>query len=207
MADMKNAFSLKLLFCFLLQAATATVFAQQNPILGKFNVFESNGKVYLTWSIVSGSTCNDIQIYRSTDKINYTQVGGIPGVCGSIYNAVSYSFTDENPVKNKFNYYRLELGYSGSSQILSIEIIDFENNNYQIRPNPVIGNAKIYFDNNSKHTHQISIYNLNGAQVFSSSTNEDFFDLNTETFLSGMYVFTIASEGNAPKVTGRIVVQ
>ena len=190
----------------LLQAATANVFAQHNPILDNFTVFENNGKVYLNWTIISGSTCNGIQIYRSTDSINYIQVGSIAGICGSSSTAVNYNFTDNNPEKNKINYYRLELGSNGSSEILSVEIIDIESG-YQIRPNPVIGKAKIYFDNNTKLQHQLFIYNLNGFQIFSSTTKEDFFELNTETFLTGIYLFTISTEGNFPKATGKLMVQ
>ena len=203
MSKFKN---IKLLLCLLLLTATSNVFAQHNPILGNFTLFENNGKVYLNWSIVSGSTCNGIQIYRSTDNINYTQIGSIAGVCGNSSIAVSYNFTDTNHEKNKINYYRLELGNNGSSEILSVEIIDIESG-YQIRPNPIIGKAKIYFDNNTKLQYQLFIYNLNGIQVYYSTTKEDFFELNTETFLSGIYLFTISTEGNLPKAKGKIMVQ
>ena len=190
----------------LLLSATANVFAQHNPILDNFNVFKNNGKVFLNWTIISGSTCNGIQIYRSTDGINFMQVGSIAGICGSSSTAVNYNFTDNNPEKNKINYYRLELGNNGSSEILSVKIIDIESG-YQIRPNPIIGKAKIYFDNNTKLQHQLFIYNLNGFQIFSSTTKEDFFELNTETFLSGIYFFTIETEGNVPKAKDKILVQ
>ena len=203
MSKFKN---IKLLLCLLQLAATSNVFAQHNPILGNFTLFENNGKVYLNWSIVSGSTCNGIQIYRSTDNINYTQIGSIAGVCGNSSTAVSYNFTDTNHEKNKINYYRLELGNNGSSEILSVEIIDIESG-YQIRPNPIIGKAKIYFDNNTKLQYQLFIYNLNGIQVYYSTTKEDYFELNTETFLSGIYLFTISMEGNLPKAKGKIMVQ
>ncbi len=191
----------------MLQTATANVFAQHNPILENFTVSENNGKVYLSWSIVSGSTCNGIQIYRSTDSINFAPVGSIAGICGSSSSAINYNFTDENPVKNKLNFYRLELGNSGSSEILSVEVIDIEANGYQIRPNPVISNGKIYFDNNSKREHKLFIYNLIGIQILSSATKENFFELNTEKLLSGIYLFTISTEGNLPKAKGKIMVQ
>ena len=190
----------------LLLTATSNVFAQHNPILGNFTLFENNRKVYLNWSIVSGSTCNGIQIYRSTDNINYTQIGSIAGVCGNSSTAVSYNFTDNNPEKNKINYYRLELGNNGSSEILSVKIIDIESG-YQIRPNPVIGKAKIYFDNNTSLLFQLVIYNLKGVNIFTLETKTDFFELNTEKIQSGIYFFTIGTEGNVPKAKGRIMVQ
>ncbi|MBA2421838.1 MAG: T9SS type A sorting domain-containing protein [Chitinophagales bacterium] len=109
-------------------------------------------------------------------------------------------------MKNKVNYYRLELGNNGSSEILSVEIIDISNG-YQIRPNPVIGKAKLYFDNNTHQNHLLYIYNIMGVQLFTASTREDFFDLNAEAFLSGIYLFTIITEENQIKTSGRIIIQ
>ena len=101
---------IKLFLCLLLQAATANVFAQHNSILDNFTVFENNENVYLNWTIISGSTCNGIQIYRSTDNLSFTQIGSIARICGSSSQPRNYAFTDNNPEKNKFNCYRLELG-------------------------------------------------------------------------------------------------
>ena len=197
---------IKLFLCLLLQSATANVFAQHNSILDNFTVFENNGKVYLNWTIISGSTCNGIQIYRSTDSISYFKIGSIAGIRGSSSTTTNYNFTDNNPEKNKINCYRLELGGNWTSEILSVEIIDIESG-YQIRPNPVIGKGKIYFDNNTKLQHQLFIYNLNGLQIFSSTTKEDFFELNTKIFLSGISPFTISTEGNLLKAKGKLMVQ
>ena len=138
--------------------------------------------------------------------MNAFKIGSIAGICGSSSTATNYNFTDNNPEKNKFNCYRLELGGNWTSEILSVEIIDIESG-YQIRPNPVIGKVKIYFDNNTKLQHQLFIYNLNGFQIFSSTTKADFFELNTEIFLSGVYLLTISTEGNLPKATGKLMVQ
>jgi len=112
-----------LLLLLISQSASVSV-AQNHPILGKFSISENNGDVYLSWSIIAGSSCNGIQIYRSIDSINFSQIGDIPGVCGSVDFTQTYDFTDNNPVKNKVNYYRLELGNQDFSQIVSIEIID-----------------------------------------------------------------------------------
>ena len=190
----------------LLQAATANVFAKHNSIFDNFTVFENNEKVYLNWTIISGSTCNGIQIYRSTESISYLKTGSIAGICGSSSTATNYNFTDNNPEKNKFNCYRLELGGNRTSEILSVANIGIETS-YQIRSNPVIDKSKFYFENNTKLQRQLFIYNLNGFQIFSSTTKEDFFELNTEIFLSGVYLLTISTKGNLPKATGKLMVQ
>ena len=204
---MKLTYNLKLLLFFLLILSATTIFAQHNPILANFTATENKGKVYLSWNIVSGSTCNGIQIYSSTDTVNYTPIGSIAGICGSSSAPISYSFTDIKPEKNKINFYRLELGNNGLSEIISVEIIDLNNNGYQIRPSPVIDKAKIYFNNDTKIKYQLSIYNLNSILIFAASTQDSFFEINTENFHSGIYLFTIATEGNLPKVVGKFMVQ
>ena len=88
-----------------------------------------------------------------------------------------------------------------------MEVIEIENNGYQIRPNPVTDFAKIYFDNNDKHQHQLFIYNLNGILLFSSTTQVAFFEVNFENFHSGIYLFKICTQTNLQKATGKLVIQ
>ena len=104
------------LFIFFLIIGSNSL-AQQNSILGSFYLFESNAKIYLNWSIVSGSTCNGIKIFRSIDSLNFYEIGKIEGICGNISAEQFYNFIDENPVKNKINFYKLELGNSGSLSV------------------------------------------------------------------------------------------
>ncbi len=195
-----------LLLLLLSQTATITV-AQTHPILGKFTVSENEGEVYLSWSIIAGSTCNGIQIYRSSDSINFSQIGEIPGVCGSVDFVQPYDFTDNNPAKNSVNYYRLELGNQGFSQIVSVEIIDIASNGYQIRPHPANAETKIYFDNDTKQEQRLSLYNLNGIEVFTATTKGDFVQLNTFFLQSGLYLFTISVSGSLPTAQGKLLVQ
>lgn len=183
------------------------VAAQSHPILGKLYASEIKGKVYLNWQIIAGSTCNGIQIYRSTDSINFVQIGSIPGLCGNISQPQNYDFIDNNAVKNQINYYRLELGNRGYSQIISLAIVDIKKDGYQIRPNPIITEGKIYFENNNNKAHQILIYDQRGIQVYSNSTKEDFFYLNTKLLSSGIYLFTISNTDMALKVKGKLLVQ
>ena len=205
---MKGVNSINLfLTSIFLYACIQSTFAQSHPILGKFYISENEGDVYLNWSIIEGSTCNGIQIYRSTDSTNFSQIGEIYGVCGSVSFEQPYDFTDNNPVKNKVNYYRLELGNQGFSQIVSVEIIDIESNGYQIRPHPANSETKIYFDNNTNREQQLILYNMNGIEVFTSTTKEDFFLLKTSFLQSGLYFFTISISGNPPTAQGKLLVQ
>ena len=138
---------------------------QNNTILDSFTAIEIDGTVFLKWIISSGSTCNGINIFRSDDTVGFMQIGRIDGICGDPGSPQPYDFIDEHPLKNKVNYYRLELGTKGYSEIISIEIIDLEKNNYQVRPNPVSDQARIYFDLDENESYILTVYNIQGCMV------------------------------------------
>ncbi len=181
--------------------------AQGSPLLGKFSVSQLNGQVALFWQMVQGSTCNGIQIYRSTDSISFERVGYIPGICGSVFESVNFYFTDSMPVANAVNYYYLELGSIGVSDVLSINVLSSENGGYQIRPHPVIDHAIIYFDKADGLSHIIRIYNMQGQEVFSEESDDDYFNITTDVLPVGSYAFTISSSNLRNSITGVLLIQ
>lgn len=181
--------------------------AQIHPMLGKFLASRIEGnKVLLSWQIVAGSTCNGIKILRSTDSLNYEQIGEIGGVCGDVSFAQNYDFTDDNPVINLTNYYRLELGNFGLSQRVSIILVDLGLQGYQVRPNPLSTAGQIFFENSEKAEHTLRVYNQKGLELQTQTTEEDFFKLNILQLKSGIYYFTIAPKNKAIKATGKFLV-
>ncbi|MBK7856691.1 MAG: T9SS type A sorting domain-containing protein [Bacteroidetes bacterium] len=180
--------------------------AQHNPVLESFTATQTNGKVFLTWVMSSGSTCNGIDILRSTDSLSFIPIGNIAGTCGSLTVAVTYQFTDNNPVKNKTNYYRLDLGGNGSSQIISVQIIDLSNG-YLLLPNPTKNIAHIYFQNDLNQQHQLSFFSANAHHIKTLSTHQNFFQLNTTNMPSGIYFFTITNNANQIKARAKLVVE
>lgn len=186
---------------------TSVVNAQGSSILGKFTLSQANGQVSLFWQIIAGNTCNGIQIYRSTDSIQYSRIGYIGGICGSETEAVNYTFTDSIPVNNTVNYYYLELGGVGTSNTLSIDVIDAGESGYQIRPHPVLNSARIYFDALSSGSYTIRIYDFQGQLVFSTESLEDRFDIDTAPWPSGPYAFTISDADNSVLTDGVMIVQ
>ncbi len=183
-------------------------FSQNNSIVESFFAIENNGEVFLSWKIIEGSTCNGIQILHSTDSLSFSEIGNIAGVCGSTTEPQYYNYTDETPEKNKYNYYRLSLGGNGYSEIISIELIDINNKEYQVRPNPVKNYAKIYFDNtnNSNKEYQLFLYNPWGDLLFSSSTSQEYFEVNLGDFNSGIYHFIILSSEKQKPIYGKLLV-
>ena len=195
-----------ILLSILISVIGCKAFGQTNPILGHFFASEKEGEVILSWEIVAGSTCNGIQIYRSTDGLSFSQIGDIPGICGNISFAQDYIFTDLNGVKNKTNFYKLRLGSNGYSPVISVEIIDIDKNGYLIRPNPITESSRIYFSNETFTESLISIYDLKGIVVYSNITQNDFFSIDGSHFNSGIYIFSISVSGNLSKIKGKLVI-
>lgn len=181
--------------------------AQADSLLGKFSLSESNGQVALSWQMLAGNTCNGIQIYRSINGIDFTRIGIIVGICGSITEPVNYFFTDTTPVKNEINYYYLEFGGFGPSNTIAIEIIDNGNSGYQLRPHPFQDSGTIFFDAESGKDYTLRMFDLMGKEVFSAETSEDKFDIITSGLIPGQYVFTISDFGNTARLTGKLIVQ
>ncbi len=196
-----------LISSFILAQANGVVMGQTGPIVDNFKVVKSGSQVLLSWRMLAGNTCNGITIYRSTDTTNFEQIGQIPGICGSTVESIRYMHTDISPILNSKNFYRLEFGGLGISDILAIDIIDLGTNGYQVWPNPVWTEAKIYFNNDEGFEHQINLYDLNGKHVYSSNTDNDYFLLRPTNLVDGVYVFTISNPGSPPKIQGKLLIQ
>jgi len=181
--------------------------SQEQPILGKFLIVKVGNDVYLNWTINAGSICSGIQIERSVDSVEFVTIGNISGTCGSISEAISYDFTDEEPIRNKRNYYRLIFGGTQVSNVISIEIIDIEILGYQIRPHPLVENSLLYFENSRKIVHQVEFYNSNGNIVQRLTTKTDNFEIQRSLFSAGMYYFIISNSFNSSILKGKLLVQ
>ena len=204
---MKSKYQVIILFMFgFILMINSTLFSQNNPILDNFSITQNNGKVYLNWIIKSGSTCNGIQIFRSANNSSFKEIGNIAGICGSVSSVTPYNFVDQNPEKNTINFYRLELGNNGTSQTLSIEIIDIEKEGSQVRPNPVYNEAKIYFNNNTKELNYLSVYNLSDKLIDELSSKENFFEINSTNYSNGIYFFKIINKEKIIISKGKFIV-
>lgn len=182
-------------------------FSQDDIPLDKFSVEELNGVVSLSITISSGNICNGVQFYRSTDSLNYELIGQIQGYCGSISEPISYQFTDEHPVKNTRNYYRVNLGGYGYSNVISVDIIDLNKSGYQIRPNPASENVSIYFENKFKNNRTIYLYDLKGNKFYQNQTTEKYVNFNVTNIPNGLYVFVIFDEKNQLMTKGKLLIQ
>ena len=179
---------------------------RSQTILDELSIDYSQGNVLLAWTIKSGSVCNGIQIYRSTDSLNFVIIENIDGVCGDLASSVAYTYTDSEPINNKINYYKLQLG-NQESEVISIEVISIPSNSYLLRPNPVSSTSDLYFDNSNSSVVYLKIYDDLGSVIFKDQTNSNHFILDSTQVASGIYYFTLENKQNNNSINGRVQFQ
>lgn len=180
--------------------------AQNPPMLLSFEVNRFQNQVVVTWEIESGNLCSGVQVEHSSDSINFTSIYDYPGICGSSTANERYTFSHTNPISNAKNYYRINLGTNGISDVLSITFVKVEEDGYALFPMPVELSSKIYFSNDNNATVAISIYNSSGAIAYQSKptkTNE--FSIGSIPLTLGVYHFRI-SRNDGKEIEGKFVV-
>lgn len=181
-------------------------FSQAEDFLDNFQASVINDKVFLTWTIKSGNTCQGIEILRSTDTVNFEIIGTVEGVCGSVTEAKHYSFTDYIPVWNAVNTYKLNLGGAGFSQTVSVELIDVSDKGYAITPHPLSSSSKIHFKNDSGSLVTVRFYSLTGVLLLTETSNSNFIEVTSESLIIGEFLFTISSESSTEMIFGKLIV-
>lgn len=191
--------------CFFLLVAGIQPVLSQGVTLDKFDVFQHENQVFLSWVIARGGTCNGILIERSTDNITFEEIGYIPGVCGSASAPQPYSHIDENPVANQTNYYRLELGLQGFSETRSI---DFQllTEGLNVVPNPAHNHVKIRFSNHSRQEATLEVFNLSGKLVRELKSSDMEIQVDVSNLESSIYLLRLLHPGMQKPRTARLVV-
>ncbi len=87
--------------------------AQSDSIFNHFKVVQEQDQAIIIFTVKGGVQCSGVRIQHSTDSIAFNSIYEFPGVCGSPAGDETYTYTHDNPVKNKINYYRLEVGNLG----------------------------------------------------------------------------------------------
>lgn len=181
--------------------------AQGDSFLEDFQVSRFNTHVFLNWQLRHGNTCNGISIYRSTDSIQFTRIGLIPGICGSPTEAARYHFIDSDPELNRRNYYQLEFGGVGVSSIIGIDFLDFSLQGYQIWPNPSDTDTRIFIQNEEGQAYSLHVYIGTGVPFRIYNTSSDQFYLDTSAWPSGIFPFTIQNANGHVVSSGSLLVQ
>lgn len=196
----------KYILLFIFFSGSILVQAQNPPMLLSFEVNRFQNEVIVSWELESGNLCSGVQVEHSLDSVSFTSIYNYPGVCGSSTANERYAFSHTNPISNAKNYYRINLGTNGISEVLSITFVKVEEDGYTLFPMPIESNSKLYFSNDNSETAALVIYNSSGLNVYQSKplkTNE--FNLGNIKFAIGVYHFNII-RADKKNIEGKFVV-
>ena len=169
-----------LLFFIFLKSTSAQV-------LSSLSARQIGQSVVISFTMKSGNTCNGIEILHSTDSIQFSKIGSIPGICGSATFDISYTYVDSFPVINTDNYYKLDLNVLGQSAVLKIHVFD-QSKSLLIYPNPGGERINFYHTLNAKPSVNIRVFDLKGNLVVTMDdvrTNPA--AINTDLLENGIY--------------------
>lgn len=178
---------------------------QTNSVLADFSVQQINNSVKISWTIRSGYSCTDVNVEHSLDSATFISIYTYPGVCGAISKDQEYYFIHQDPAKNTKNYYRMNLGNFGYSEILPINFSDYGNIGYSITPNPIINTGKLKFNNPGNAKFNFEVYDSMGIFAYSQEVESDEVELSSVIFNAGVYFFRLYN--NIDSFSGRFVVR
>jgi hypothetical protein len=154
----------RLIILLFFLAGPTIQFAQEHPIISYFKGDVVSDKIVLTWNIIGGNNCNGITIFHSADKINYVEIGSIPGICGAQSESEPYRFTHLDPAENQINYYKLQLGNQGFTTPLALTFYPTNEKAFVFFPNPSNDQLFLFVDAIYQNS-EIEIFDSKGSKV------------------------------------------
>jgi len=175
--------------------------------VSNFTLFRNGKNVILHWTLDSGATCNGTAILHAIDTTNYTEIGDIPGICGSSTTPTSYTFTDTNPILNQVNYYKLRFGFSQLSEARSILVEYIEQGTVFIQNDRAAGLLTFKFNNDAREEFAFTLYDNTGRALFQKEkVIESEIEVRSNEFEAGVYFYNLNNSHNR-KHTGRLLLE
>lgn len=168
--------------------------------LTSFEAQKRNQTTWLTWKTAQEINSDRFEIQRSADGIRY-QVIGVVAASGNTNTPVSYSFTDNNPLRG-VNYYRLnQVDADGSFDYSRIVTVNFGGvEDLAVFPNPVAGQLYIRMPGNNRYK-TIRIIDGAGKIVMQQAlTTSAINTINVSRLSKGWYVLQLAGEDKDEKI-------
>ena len=191
---MISEFGIKIKLGFLSLIVFPLVGFAQIVELSSFTTLSDNKKVFLSWVLTAGSTCNGMKVFRGLDTINFVEVGDISGVCGSSSGPVGYDFTDESPPIGQTIYYKIRFGFSQYSELRSIKIELKKDGELLVLPNPVSAIVTIEFTNEFQDEFTFKLINsLGQISLYEEEIKVDRYLFDVSSLPNGQYFILLTS--------------
>jgi hypothetical protein len=167
------------------------IVSSQNTLLSDFSGLQDGDHLRLSWTIKAGQTCNGTTIEKLRTDGRFVAIGEIPGVCGDINFPVSYSFTDSFPDFNSNNVYRLELGFQGYSDTLTLAHSPLVSLSSLAYPNPFSNQLLIRFRNPGQIEASVMLIDPHGRLIKQRITRAETVTFSMQEESTGVYYYVI----------------
>jgi hypothetical protein len=135
------------------------------------SAIEQENNVLVSWNVENEININRYVVERSTDGINFNEIGFKPAI-----QSLSYNWVDNSSLQN-INYYRIKsIGDAGEilySKIVKVSIGKNGLSYFTISPNPVNETREVNIDfvNISAGDYYLGLYDFSGRKVFSKNVS------------------------------------
>lgn len=194
------------------------VFNSSSPLPVTFTSITANRQnatspVIVSWTVAGENGIKDYSVQRSTDGINFSEIGTAAAKNNNGGNA-AYSFTDAQALNSAY-YYRVEsIGISGATAYTSIVKVSGtdETPAITIYPNPVINrNITVKLTNELQGAYKIKLLNADGQSVYETIINHNGgngnYILNLPAIAAGAYKLEIVSQESNTNYSQEVIVE
>lgn len=186
---------------FLLGLVVAGQIQAQHEFLSKFTASVVPDGVFLQWTINQGTTCLGVTIERLDSTGEFSEIGRIEEVCGSIDEPVDYSFLDESPVGGSVNSYRLILGLDGATEPVSVEYFNVDEAGFSVTLNEDSSTLKVFTIGQQSDTFDVIVYDVRGAEVDHKRLEGGSASLNVSGYMAGVYLIAVTENDQIKHIT------
>jgi hypothetical protein len=168
-----------------------------------FTAEKRNNTALLNWKVAGEQTGMKYKVERAADGVNFTEIGLVNAT-----NNGAYQFTDNTPVANAKNYYRIrQEDANGRFVVTEIRWVRFDANTLvEVYPNPAKGILHVSVNETSSTTLVAKLYQVNGQQVKTQNIANGINTMDVSKLPAGMYQLKIMA-GNEMMETRKIIIE
>jgi hypothetical protein len=199
---------IKTLFSTIALLLSLSMISSGQAFFKNFDVRQFADSVSIDWTISAGNSCNNMEVQRSEDSINFQRIAIFSGVCGNEEVDELYGFFDKGPFDLAKEYYYRIWASNGLviSDVVAIRYFYLPENIVILAPNPADGDVAMLFNNPENKAHKLTIFDLSGRQVLTIEDQRgNTIEIDAEGLSRGVFVVQLSDEERVI-ATRRVVV-
>lgn len=173
-----------------------------HPILRSFTAIRQPNGIFLKWVIKGGKQCDGTKVFRSDESLVFEEINHVEGICGDFTEDETYTYFDSEPIPNRYNHYKLEMGFQGLTDTIQVFFEDFGSDGFLLLTE-TNGSYRILFSNDNNREATIQVLDLSGKLMFEDAGIGNDFTLQPNGWRAGIYVFRISGVAETD-ITGKL---